>query len=190
MRNQYDPADRLLDEMSPALQQAPPTQPMQPMWRDGRLLVVGDNVTLVDRCIKCGEPAVGHPLKRRMYWHHPALYLIILAGVLIYVIVALVLRQTITVHVGLCDQHRRGRSRKIALSWLTVLGGIALVIAGIANESGLLALLGVVAFFGGLVFAAIALPLLRPVKIENKFGRFKGCCEAFLARLPQAPRIP
>ncbi len=190
MRNQFDPAAGLLEEMSPTRALAPPTQPVLPMWRSGRVLIVGDNVTFPGQCIKCDAPAVGHPIRKRFYWHHPALYLIILAALLIYVIVALVMRQSITVHIGLCQRHRRIRARSIALSWFIVLAGVAMVIGAIGSDNGILALLGVAAFLGGLVFAVIALPLLRPRKIESGYGHFKGCCDAFLARLPQATRLP
>ena len=59
-------------------------------WRDGRQLVVRPGCTLPDRCIKCNEPAE-HPLQsRRFYWHHPALYLLVLVDLLIYLVVAVI----------------------------------------------------------------------------------------------------
>ena len=64
-------------------------------------------------------PAEGYTKKFNLSWHHPALYLIVLAGVLIYVIVALIVRKTARVNIPLCPAHRAKR-RNIILTGLGV----------------------------------------------------------------------
>ena len=62
-------------------------------WREGNVLIVRKNVALPPRCVKCGAPAEGPLMKRTYYWHDPILYILILAGILIYAIVALIVRK-------------------------------------------------------------------------------------------------
>ena len=71
---------------------------------------------LPNRCIKCNEPA-GRTLKRTLSWHHPALYFSIFGGALIYVLLALILRKTAIVEIGLCEDHSAVRRRDIAITW-------------------------------------------------------------------------
>src|SRR5687767_13019351 len=63
-------------------------------WRQGDLLVVRKGARLPHACVKCGLPGDGRPLRRTYYWHEPWVYITILAGLLVYVIIALVLRQS------------------------------------------------------------------------------------------------
>lgn len=74
-------------------------------------------------------PANGQRLKRSLSWHHPALFLVVLAGLLVYVIVALIVRQTAKIEVGICDTHRRRRLVAIAAGWLVFLSGVGIFIA-------------------------------------------------------------
>ena len=77
----------------------PPTQGMNTVWRNNSVLVMTKEALLPNRCIKCNAPAE-EQLKHRLTWHHPGLYLLALASILIYVVVAMVVRKTATVNVG------------------------------------------------------------------------------------------
>ena len=58
--------------------QAPAPAAEAGVWRDGRLLVMHKSAQLPDRCVKSNQPADGR-LLRKMYWHHPLIFLSLLA---------------------------------------------------------------------------------------------------------------
>src|SRR5437899_10396300 len=83
----------------------------------------GQEVYLTPLCEKCGQPATDKPVVKTFSWHHPALYLLIFFGVLVYVIVALIVRKTIRVGVPMCAQHKQRRCMWITLAWVLPLNG-------------------------------------------------------------------
>jgi hypothetical protein len=162
------------------------------IWREGKLLVMHKNAVLPDRCVKCNQPAYGR-LKRSLSYHHPALYLLILASIWIYIIVALIVRHTAKIEIGLCERHRSKRRRAIAMSWLLVVGGIAAIIAGIGlgdNRGATpwialtLLLGGVIAFLVGLIYTAFVVPPVAPHKIDKEYVWLKKVGPDFLATFP------
>ena len=62
------------------------------MWRKGKVLVFRKETILPDRCVK-SNAATKRKLKRQLTWHHPAIFLTILISILVYAILALVLRK-------------------------------------------------------------------------------------------------
>jgi hypothetical protein len=77
------------------------------MWREGKVLVMRKGGDLPHRCIECNEPSAA-PLRRyKLSWHSPWLYLLLLLALLLYAIVAAIVRKTAVVHVGLCELHQR-----------------------------------------------------------------------------------
>lgn len=74
------------------------------LWRKGNILVMHKNVQLPDRCVKSNAPT-NRRLKRNLSWHHPAVFLSILISPLIYIILALILRKTANIYIGLSDEH-------------------------------------------------------------------------------------
>jgi len=99
--------------------------------REGDSVVVpAAGAILPARCVRCNQPA-SQRLLRRLYWHHPALYLLILIGVCFYVIPALIVRKKAVVEVGVCDQHHKRRRLGIAIGWLgffvSLLGMVATI---------------------------------------------------------------
>ena len=61
----------------------PPTvgTPGTGVWRDKATLIMSKDAQLPARCIKCNAPATGARLKKKLSWHHPAIYLLILRGI-------------------------------------------------------------------------------------------------------------
>ena len=157
------------------------------VWRDGPTLVVRKETVLPPRCVKCNAPAEGRPIRKMYYWHQPLLYLLIFAGVLIYAIVALIVRESGVVHVNLCPKHRSQRVWSMLAAWLLVPTGLVCLIAGAANESGLIAISGLIALIGGIVFAFLA-QLLRPSKIDRFYVWLKGVHNDYLAQFPAITR--
>jgi hypothetical protein len=81
---------------------------------------------LPDRCARCNRPVTLPQVRRTVYWPNSWLYLLSLLSLLIYVIVALIVRKKAVVQVSLCEEHRKQRWPAILMSWLMVLAGIGL----------------------------------------------------------------
>src|SRR5438270_17415 len=87
--------------------------PMFGLWRQGNVLVMHKLAPLPDRCVKSNQPANGRTLKRSLRWHHPAIYLALLAHFLIYVVLALVLSKSAIIRIGLSEEWIARRRRTI-----------------------------------------------------------------------------
>ena len=158
------------------------------LWQDGWILVMAKGADLPPRCIVCNAPATGKPLKRKLSWHASGWYLLVLFNLLFYVIAAMLVRKTATIHVGLCDRHRARRRMWIAIAWALVALCVALPFC--------LAPFGDDAIFTGsllivpaiLVAALIGIYGARVVyakKIDDVHAWVAGACPAYLADLPQ-----
>src|SRR5207249_3666533 len=124
------------------------------LWRQNRQMILRSETPLPDRCVRCNAPANGYKLKRQLYWHPSAYYLLILISLLIYVIVAVIIRKKALIHVGLCDQHRAQRKWTILGSWLAALLGVVLFVVG-CIKSPIWILIGLVLLLGGMIFGAV-----------------------------------
>lgn len=146
----------------------------------------GQTVYLPALCVKCGRPAAGAPVEKTFSWHPPAWYLLILVGLVIYVIVALVVRKTIRVGVPLCAEHAQRRSLWVTLSWFLPLVGIAdaFVLPRFNVDPGWIVLVTVVCLLSGLVIWAVVANPIRPQSIDNFRAEFSGFAEPFLEQFP------
>jgi hypothetical protein len=158
-------------------------------WRDRRLLVLVRDGSLPDRCVKCNEPALEPTKGRKVYWHHPALYLIVLVNILIYLIVALIVRKTAVVPAGLCSRHKRRRTLAIAFGWLGTLAGFWMIVAGASGSGGdgALLALGVLVVLLSMLLGLIFARIVYAKRIDDRYARLKGCGEPFLDSLPDFP---
>jgi len=172
----------------------PAVDPGGGVWRDGKLLVMHKQAVLPDRCVKCNQPAGGRRLKRSLSWHHPGYFLAVLAGVWVYIIVALVVRHTAKIEIGMCEVHRRKRWQAIATSWLLVLVGILAIFGGgslIDSPANVLAWLGpwflfggIALFVAGLIYAVTVVPPVAPQKIDKEYVWLKKVDPAYVAEFP------
>ncbi len=152
-------------------------------WRDGNQLVIVNQSSLPDVCVRCGEPAAGSRLKRTFYWHHPAFYALILFNLIVFVIVAMCVRQKLVCEIGVCRTCRSKRVNQLLLGWGFFFGGIVVGVAGIANEAAW-GFAGLFMLLFGLVWVAIKTPWLKPKKIEKDgYGWFAGASPRFLESL-------
>jgi peptidoglycan/LPS O-acetylase OafA/YrhL len=114
--------------------------------------------------------------------------------VLVYAILAMVLRKKAVIDLGLCPVHRARRSR---WGWITggicALGVAMFVGAGFlfqertTEDYGALAIVaGILTLLVAAVVGSIAMRVLKPTKIDDRFGWFKGAGPEFLASLPPA----
>jgi hypothetical protein len=146
---------------------------------EGPTLVVPLNAVLPDLCVKCGEPGAVRRT-RKVSWHHPALYLLIVAGVLFYVIGALIAAKRSTVQYSLCAAHAQRRKQFIWAGW----GGLALVVGSLffardATVIGIGMLLGVIIAVVGYYGSRD----VRAKKITDTDMRLGGLDRRFLEKI-------
>jgi hypothetical protein len=177
-------------------------QPNEWVFRKGNQMVMHKLAKLPDRCVKSNRPAGGLRLCRKLSWHYPLVYLALffgIAGLLIYVILAIVLSKRATIHVGLSEEWFRKRRRTILIGWLLVLFGIAALVASIVvicNSyvvpawAGWGIPLGLVMFLGGAIYGLIASRMVAPARMTDEYIWLKGVHPDFLADLPLWPHSP
>ena len=159
-------------------------------WAAGDLLIVSPQAVLPPFCIKCGRPAELETLRKTFSWHPRWVYILILTGLLIYIIVALVLRKSITLQIPLCSTHReRYRALRIAGAVL-MLGSILEMIVGFSalpdSYAGLILICGFSALISGLV-CLVSSAVLRLNLIDQYYGYFSRAHHTFLNQLPPPP---
>ena len=155
------------------------------VWRDGKWLVMDVDAALPHRCVKCNGPAET-PMKRQtLYWHHPAIYLLLLFWIVIYVIVAAIARKTLKLEVGLCAEHRLARRKALTIGLIGMFGSIPAAF-GLAwlDQPGPALLVGLVGFFGFVIYLMIKTRILYAKKIDADEARIGGCGAEFLSSLP------
>jgi len=170
-----------------------PGVPLSPITRrESRLIIPvpppGQSAVLPPAmCIRCGAPADGKPLTKTYFWHHPALYLLLLGPILIYIIVAMIVRKSIRVTVPLCARHRQRRSVAVTLAWVLPLVGIAdaIILPQFNVDAGIVVLICVGLIVAGIVIWAVVATPIRPKKIDQFYGEFSGFSETFLQQFPQ-----
>jgi len=161
------------------------------VWRDGNCLVMDKRAKLPNRCVKSNLPAEGW-LRRDLSWHHPAVFLALLAHILIYIILALILRKRATIYIGLTHEWFARRRRAIIIGWGSVLLSIVMGIAGIALvEQHPPAVFLIVCvpflFFGGAIYGLLCARMVTPKRITDQHVWLKGVHPEFLATLPPLP---
>ena len=162
----------------------PPSHGMNTVWRNNSLLVMTKEALLPNRCIKCNAPA-DEQLKRKLTWHHPALYLLALASLLIYVVVAMVVRKTATVNVGLCEEHSSARRRNIAITWALGLAMVASFVVAVMIDDGTFAVLGIVLLLATCIYGIVTLRVVAPTKIDDYCVWLKGVNADYLQQFPE-----
>jgi hypothetical protein len=154
-------------------------------WRKGKQLVMPLNGALPRRCVKCNTPVEEDQIRRKLYWHHPAVYAAVLINILVYALVALCVRKTSLAFVSLCPQHRSSRRTVIILSWLCIVAGLVMTIYGFAEEMNALGLAGIILFLGAIIFGIVKGRLVYATKIDKEHVWLGGCKPVFLAEFPE-----
>jgi hypothetical protein len=155
------------------------------LWRLKRQLVCRPEAVLPDRCVKCNEPTHGQRLKRQLYWHPPAFYALILINLLVYVLVAVIVRKRARLDIGLCERHRQRRVWVILSSWVSVLGGVVLAIYGFTNNLEVLGAFASLAAIVGGITGGVLGPQIAAAKIDKEYVWVKGVCHEYLDTLPE-----
>jgi len=159
-----------------------------PFWQANGYLCAIDGAVLPPRCVKCNGTDRVTMVKKQYSWHPPWVYALIRAGLLIYIILALVLQKRVTVTFGVCAKHRAKRRNAILIGWLSFLQIFVLIGCAIAFDNGWLILIGFVLFVAGVIYGTVASPILKPGYMNDyKMARLKGACPEFIASLPPGP---
>ncbi|MBL8268746.1 hypothetical protein [Steroidobacter sp.] len=154
------------------------------VWRFEKIVILVPDSDLPDRCVKCNDPAEQPTKTRKVYWHHPGFYAVLLINVILYVIVALIARKTAEVNPGLCTRHKQKRNLGLAIGWGGLLVGIAVTVVAAGDNPGV-AMLGIL---GGITCILVGLFMSRVVyakRIDDKYVQLKGCGAPFLDALPE-----
>jgi hypothetical protein len=162
----------------------PAAHNLNTIWRNNSTLVMTKEALLPNRCIKCNAPA-DERLQRKLTWHHPALYLLILVSVLVYAIVAMVVRKTATIKVALCEDHVSSRRRNMLITWALAFGCVASFVGAGVLEDTTLAMLGAGLLFACAIYGVVTLRLVAPSKIDNYFVWLKGVDTNYLQQFPE-----
>lgn len=148
-------------------------------WRDGKHVMLRPGTTLPPRCVKCNEAAV-QPMKlRKLYWHHSAWYLLVFVNIVIYAIVALIVRRKAEVTYGVCAKHTKRRWMYIAIGWGGFFLGLLLIVVH--------PLVGMIVALAAILTGLFGARLAYPARITKEEVRLGGCCEAFLHSIEQGP---
>jgi hypothetical protein len=165
-----------------------PAHAAHTIWRMNKQLVTRSETPFPDRCVKCNAPAGGFRLKRVLYWQPPAFYLLLFCNILVMLIVIMIVRKKAVLQVGVCEIHRVQRRQAIWTGWLGSFGGLALAMfGGAAFHSVWVVLLGVVVFFGAIIYGGLKGVLISAAKITTENVWVKGVHRDFLAELPEWP---
>lgn len=167
--------------------------PPSAAWRSGKHLVIPVEAALPERCLKCNVdvPEDGR-LTKKVYWYHWLVYFLLLINILVFVIVALVLRKRAHVTLSLCREHRAKRLRHIIVAWTLSLTGIISFVFGLTgtttNQSAAFTGLGVLLVIAGIIYGATLGRILVPTRIKDGFAWLRGAGPKFLHTLPDWPK--
>jgi len=157
------------------------------VWRAGSVLVMAKTAVLPDRCVRCNRQATVR-LRRKLVWHRPLIYLAILLHILLYLVIALIVRKRAEIHVPLCSEHDRQRRNKLKIAWGVILGSLLIGALGFTSQDlVLLVVLGLMIFVVGLFLVSNATKPVVPKKIDERHVWLKKISPAYLADLPPAP---
>lgn len=163
------------------------TAPFAGLWRQGNLLVMHKEAPLPNICLKSNLPAT-HRLQRNLYWHHPAIFLLIFLHILIYAVVAVVVRKKAKIHIPLTAEWFHRRRRRMLIAWSVVFLGV--VIFGIGavyvDQSPWAPFCLIVAVFlmlGAAIYGLASCRLVSPKKMTDTYIWLKGVHPEYLDRL-------
>ena len=151
----------------------PPPLPA-PVRIEGRGLVVPVKYDFPAVCLLTGKTVDLVRMRRTLSWHHPLIALTFFIGVLIYLVIALIVRKQ--AKISFCiNRAERSRRRKWHLAnWgIFLMTFISLIIAGSTGISALF-WLSPVCFIGSLVVYYMKVRYLYPTRIDTKVAVIRG----------------
>lgn len=163
------------------------------VWRTEDLLVMQKGVPLPNRCLVCNQPAAVQ-LPKKMYWHHPRVYLLLfLGGPLLYAIGALLSRKKADLVLPFCMEHETKRKKATTTGSLLIVSGLVLMFGSCTQLEGsgetfaLMAGIGVLLLLAGVIVLSVGANLVLPKKIDDDYVWLRKVGSSYLATLPPAP---
>jgi len=155
------------------------------VWQEGNLVVAIKDATFPNRCIKCNEMAEPERITRKLSWHNPGLFaVLILCGPLIYIIASAITSKRATVQLPLCTKHKESRKLITMVGYSII--GLAFLLVIPSAIFGIMEgyILAVLMFLAGAIVAGVGKSIVRATKIENDYVWMKDACDAFRHQLP------
>ncbi|MFN9197818.1 MAG: hypothetical protein ACK5WR_07090 [Planctomycetaceae bacterium] len=169
--------------------------PKSGIWRDGNQLVMTRDAELPYVCIKTNRPA-DMWLPRTVSWYPRWTLVLLPLGLLVFVIVAGLLRKQAGIRVGLCESRRVGRLWTIGLAWGGIVLGLGMLMVGIISErqqpaslAASLIPLGCLLFFASAILGDSLPRIVSAAYINEDFIWLKGVHPDYLARFPEFPGV-
>jgi hypothetical protein len=162
----------------------PPPPSMGGVWRDDKTLVMTKDAQLPDQCVKCNAPAHGFKLKRKLSWHHPALYVVILVAWIIYLVLAIALSKRATVFLGLCTEHIKRRRTFLTIGWIMFAIGVITPVLAFTNDYPGVGLLGILLALISIFWLVFANRVVTVKKIDDRYVYLTGIDANYLAQFP------
>lgn len=167
----------------PKSEQLSATPSGQFIWREGKKIVVlKQGHAFPDRCFKCNQPAVAPRRTRKLSWHNPWLYLLILFNILIYAIVASIVRKRASVDIGLCVKHQKRFVWSRIIGWVGFLPVFGLLFFSFSQPPAAI-IAGCLLVLAWLISLIVLGNTILAQRIDTDFIRIKGCGPEFLASL-------
>ena len=170
-----------------SLREGAPLPSKNTAWREGKKVVAHSQTALPPRCYKCNQDVTGPPMTRKLLWHPPGYYLFIFFNLIVYVIVAMIVRKKATLDIYLCDQHIRRRKNFIIAGWGGAGLGFLAMCCGVIFNLGWLTALGAVVILAAAVTGIAGSRVASPTRIKGDKVWLTGSGKEFLASLPPLP---
>lgn len=172
-------------------QNVSPVEGFPGLWREGNVLVLHKLAPLPNICLKSNQPATRR-LKRNLQWHHPAVYLAIIPGLLVYAILAMVLMKRATLQAPLSDEWFARRRNRMLIAWGLIGVSVLMFVFGVMNVDStdwgvFLVVASLLLCLVSAVYGAVACRLFTPKRITDEYVWLKGVHPEFLDRLPVWP---
>jgi hypothetical protein len=161
--------------------------PFAGLWAEGDLLVMHKLAPLPEICLKSNQPAKQR-LKRNLSWHHPGYFLFILLHILIYVIVALIVRKSATIYIPLSEEWFARRRRRMQIAWGLILLSVVMFCVAIpyVDQQSWAPFLMIGAFplaLGAAIWGLLMCRMVWPKRMTDQYIWLKGVHPDFLRRL-------
>lgn len=158
------------------------------IWRSGKLLVVGRDQVLPDRCVLCNAPAVGVPYHKSLTWSTALTFLGVALGVLPLSLTSFASGDKFMVTLGLCRRHSERRQIAKVVGWVGALFSLLLFARSYVDldgERNLWVLSAFAVFLFSVMFGMTRSRTVWLDSLDDDLAWVKGVCPQYLDRLPE-----
>ncbi len=163
------------------------------IFRMGNTMVMQRDTALPDRCLKTNKTENLRFKRITLRWHNPLLYLTILAGLLVYVIVAVICTKKAKIEVPVSRRILTRNLICVLVTWVCTLSsiffiGYGIVLSGSSSNPdniGSMFLFAVLLLITAAIVYAIGGRIITAMKIDDYYVWIKGVNRDYLSELPQ-----